>query len=102
MRTKPTPHDEYKYDEALRAEDSVKTEVIVHLTLEVKQLRKDMCGVMSSLIDAQRSLDVYRTSTLNYYTAAHERPGDCATGCRDHVWDTKDGWKMAKKPSPQS
>ena len=91
-RWKRNQADEAKFDAQLRREEDIKTEVILHLREHNKRLIATTGKLLSALIDAQNSLQEYRTDALARVEWMKTQTGDCIPGCTEHVWDSTDGW----------
>lgn len=92
---KRTPHDEYEYDQHLRAQEDIKTEVIVELREQNRLLIENQRTLLHNLIEATTALNVYRGNLLTATErACRERQSSpCASDCDRHTWDTVKGWQ---------
>lgn len=91
--SKRTAKDEIEYDQHLRLQEDVKTEVIVELREGVRMLLENKAHLLQALIQAQDDLRVYRGYALEAVRAALANLGDCVPGCTKHEWDHIEGWR---------
>ncbi len=96
---KRTKKDEDQYNEELRRESPIKTEVIVELRELNKTLLANQVTLLKSLIDISeaqaeslRALNVYRRQLLQQSKDAVMSDTHCVPGCNRHRWDNVDGW----------
>jgi tagatose-1,6-bisphosphate aldolase len=101
--------DEVEYDDSLRREEGIKTEVIVEQRDAIEKLLVNQERTMATLIQmgdlvaaTLGSLRVYRehvlTTTRANLTAVRDRETYCVPGCRRHAWDAQEGWRRAVTP----
>jgi len=93
---KRTAQDERLYEEELRREEPIKSEVIAELRSENQWLLSNQARLLTSLIDANDALRVYRSEILKQTLTRIQRPGHCSAGCQRHRWDMKNGWQRVK------
>ena len=98
---KRTAKDEHEYDESLRREEAIKTEVIAEFREHLKEAARLAANHMEALIaqgeflrQALCVLQSYRNRELEALKqyAADVQAGHCVPTCTRHVWDNADGW----------
>jgi len=87
-----TAADEYKYDQQLRREEKVKSELIQELRQQNRVLWQNHQRLLEALLAAEESLRVYRTRQLKVTEQALLQQYHCVPGCTQYRWDDKDGW----------
>lgn len=92
MSEKRTAKDEAEYVKSLRREESIKTEVIIELRQQNKDLWTTQATLLEALIANSDALRVYRQEALERARWASAHAGSCAPGCQRHTWDSNDGW----------
>jgi len=97
---KRTPKDEIAYDEHLRQEGPIKSEVIVHLRDENKSLMAMQYDILKTLVETTALLQLsltalqrYREDTMRSLKTHMSIEHKCSTMCRTHYWDTETGWR---------
>jgi hypothetical protein len=100
-----TQADEVEYDENLRRENTVKTEVILHLRKALKDslnnssiLATELTASTTALSQALASLAVYRGQFAVDAKKRAERGEMCAPYCTEHAWHDEDGWHRTDEP----
>jgi hypothetical protein len=94
-----TAKDEREFDAELRREEGIKTEVIMELREQNRQLWQSQVNLLRSLLLAEGALAVYRQHALVGAERAVKAEGDCVPGCVRHRWDDKDGWRRPVDPA---
>lgn len=87
--------DEYTYDQQLREQEAIKTEVINDLREQNRVLLLTQENLLRNLINAESALAGYRRNTLAATERANAKANasHCTTDCARHSWDTVAGWK---------
>ena len=92
---------EHEYDESLRREEAIKSEVITEFREHLQEAARLMVNQMEALVvqgeflrQALCALQSFRNRELEALKqyAADIAPGRCAPSCTRHVWDSADGW----------
>lgn len=89
---KRTKKDEDDYNLGLRRESPIKTEVIQELRAQLRLGLENQERLLTSLIESEETLLLYRRKALDNVRACMNHEGHCAIGCTRHAWDTVAGW----------
>lgn len=94
-----TSLDEYQFDQNLRREEDIKTEVIVELRNENRGQREALKRVMETLNRQSKMLrdslainEHYRSFVVKQLEGELASDSHCKPGCTKHVWHDSDGW----------
>lgn len=91
-KTGRTKADEVEYVANLKREEPIKTQVIVELREQNRNLWTSQARILQALLDAEAALRVYREVSLQQARLAADDPSPCRPGCKRHRWDDVDGW----------
>ena len=89
---KRSKKDEDDYNDTLRREEPIKTEVIVELRHLNQILLTNQQLLLEALIQSSDHLRTYRVQALERTKYALKSTSHCVVGCTNHTWDDVDGW----------
>lgn len=100
-----TQKDETKYDEQLRREESIKTEVILELREALRTahrnnavMTREAIRYSQELSQAIEALAFYRQRFADQSEQWVSTSSPCLPGCDRHEWRTEDGWHKKERP----
>jgi hypothetical protein len=91
-RDERTQKDEDNYNANLRREEPIKTEVIVELREQNRNLLANQVWLLRALLSAESVLAIFRAQVLEQTEALLASNSKCIPGCLLHEWHDADGW----------